>query len=176
MQFFQKENDALHAACVVEKALCTESLLELTARRMARQPARKRVEELSRHLAGELSVQIKSVADKRYSEDAMVVKEKLTKQVKKLSALVDELVREIEKQKEAVTDLNIKLEGARNGRMMSHVKRTVSKLACSSFNAKMTRRVKATLTCKMRSIASTLVGKKSRNVWNVMLTRMVVKC
>lgn len=64
MQALNKENAALHATCATEKAAHARSLLEGTAIWGEEAALKKRIEELLRRLAEELSVPERSVGEK----------------------------------------------------------------------------------------------------------------
>lgn len=84
----QKENVELYAAYAAEKAARAKTLLEVSAPRSENAAQKYRFEELTRRLAEKRSARERSVVERRHSEDAVVVKEKLTKQVKQMSARV----------------------------------------------------------------------------------------
>lgn len=73
---------------------------------------KKRVEEMTGHLTEELSVLERSVAEKRITEDAVAVGEKLAKQVEQLSVCVTELKGRVMNAKKTAAHPIFKLKGA----------------------------------------------------------------
>lgn len=71
----------LHAACTAEEAARAKCLLKVGTLRVEKAAQNKRIEELMRRLAEELSPRERTVAEMGYTEDAINVKAKLTEQV-----------------------------------------------------------------------------------------------
>lgn len=65
---------------------------------------------MTRRLEEELTARERSVAEKKHTQNAVTVKEKLTEQFKQLSACGTELDREVVDGKETVADVNVKLK------------------------------------------------------------------
>lgn len=93
MQRMQKENAALNISCAAEEDACAKSPLEMSTLWFEKAAQKKRIEELKRRLAEQLSAQKRRVEEKRHTADAVSVKktkEKLYEQVKELSVRMNE--------------------------------------------------------------------------------------
>lgn len=88
MQGMQKEKVALRAACAVIKSSCAKSLHKVSTLRVEKATQEQRTEVMMRRLAEDLSARERSLAKKRHTKNAVIVKEKLTEQVKQLLARV----------------------------------------------------------------------------------------
>lgn len=154
MQGIQKENADLHAACAAKKAARAKSLLEMMALRVEKAAQKKRVEGLTQLLAEELTAWETRVVDERHTENAVTVKEKLTKQVKQLSVRVTEIECEVMNGNETVADLNAKLMVAQKYPEDVAYELNSLRAHLQSLNANRTRWVKASLVSKIELIAS----------------------
>lgn len=98
---------------VLQKKQLVRRALEVNTLQGEKATQTKRIEDLTLCLAEKLSVRERSFADKRNTEDVVATKNKLTKQVKQLSARRAVLEVEAEKGNEAMLDLNVKLKVCR---------------------------------------------------------------
>lgn len=95
----------------LQKRGSRKSLLQVNALWVER-AAQKKIEELMRRLEEDLSARIWSFAKRRHTENAVAVIEKLTEQVKQVSARVTVLKDKVMHGEETVPDLNFKLKAA----------------------------------------------------------------
>lgn len=154
MHGMQKENAEFHGAFAAEKAARAKCLLQVSALWAQRAAQKERIEDFTQRLEEELPVRESNIAEKRHTEDAVNVKEKLTEPVKQLSLCVTELKGERVSGKDTVADFNVRLEAAETRAEDVVYERDVRKLVCRSLNADRTRWMKASLASNIQSIAS----------------------
>lgn len=109
----RKKYAELRAACAAEKSSTrAKSLQKVSTLWVDNEAQKKRIEDFTRRLTGNLSTQEWNFAEKRHTENAVAVKGKLTEQAKHLSVCVTELDGEAMNGRETVADLNVKLKAA----------------------------------------------------------------